>query len=158
AGLPVLHQFPLFKTGNAAHPELSLMAFQEEPNHLLLRGEITDRGMASLAGLDGLFSLNLDDSHLTLTSAGLKPLMALPNLGCLGFNATDEPMPAIAELPRLRKLMCQDTRATDSGFQALSRCRTLEYLWGRRCYGLGDAGFTALAQMPSIRGMNVSCR
>jgi hypothetical protein len=158
AGLPLLHQFPAFKTGTAANPELSLMAFREEPNHLLLRGQITDRGMASLAGLDGLFSLNLDDSKLALTAEGLRPLAALPNLCCLGFDADDETMGAIAALPRLRKLMCQDTRATDTGFETLSRCGKLEYLWGRRCYGLTGVGLAALSRLPKLRGMNVSCR
>src|SRR5215831_4729901 len=74
------------------------------------------------------------------------------------FDADDETMGAIAELPRLRMLMCQDTGTSDDGFLALSRSRTLEYLWGRRCYGLTGRGFSAIARMPALRGLSVSCK
>jgi len=67
-------------------------------------------------------------------------------------------MGAIAELPRLRMLMCQDTGTSDDGFLALSRSRTLEYIWGRRCYGLTGRGFSAIARMPALRGLSVSCK
>jgi len=157
-GLPLLHEIPRFKKWHGGDPEFSLMSFHAEPNHLLLRGQITDKGMASLVGLDGLFSLNLDDAKLSITAAGLRPLLSLPNLCCLGFDAKDETMGAIAELPRLRMLMCQDTSAGDHGFMQLSRSRTLEYIWGRRCYNLAGVGFRALSKMPSLRGLSVSCR
>lgn len=54
--------------------------------------------------------------------------------------------------------MCQDTRAGDAGFTHLSRSRTIEYIWGRRCYNLTGPGFAALARMTSLRGLSVSCR
>jgi hypothetical protein len=124
----------------------------------LLRGSITDKGVASFVGLDGLFALNLDDSKLAVTAAGLTPLAALPNLGFLGFDATDEAMPYIAAMPRLRMLMCQDTNASDKGFEELSRSQTIEYIWGRRCYNLTGRGFAALAAMPALRGLVLSCK
>lgn len=157
-GLALLHHFPVFKTWQGGEPGFSLMGFEAEPNYLLLRGALTDQGMASLAGLDGLFALNLDDSRLGITAAGLVPLSALPHLGWLGFDATDETMAPIAALPRLRMLMCQDTRAGDVGFTALSRSRTIEYIWGRRCHNLTGPGFAALAGIPSLRGLSVSCK
>jgi hypothetical protein len=67
-------------------------------------------------------------------------------------------MPVIAAMPRLRFLMCQDTVAGDDGFAALSRSQSIEYIWGRRCYNLRGRGFTALAAMPALRGLSVSCR
>jgi len=67
-------------------------------------------------------------------------------------------MPYIAALPRLRFLMCQDTEASDEGFVALSRSRTLEHLWGRRCYNLRRRGFVALAEIPTLPHLSVSCR
>ena len=158
SGVALLHQFPVFKTWQGGEPKFSLMGFEAEPNYLLLRGQITDRGMVSLTGLEGLFALNLDDSRLGITAAGLKPLAALPNLSWLGFDATDETMVPIAALPRLRMLMCQDTRAGDAGFTALSRSRTLEYVWGRRCHNLAGKGFAAMADAPSLRGLSVSCK
>jgi hypothetical protein len=157
-GLVSLQHFPVFKKWQGGEPELSLIGFEAEPNYLLLRGQISDEGMASLAALDGLFALNLDDARLAITAAGLRELTGLPNLAWLGFDATDETMVPIAELPHLRMLMCQDTHAGDAGFAALSHSRTLEYLWGRRCYNLSGRGFAAMAHMPALRGLSVSCK
>ena len=158
AGLALLHEFPFYKTWQGGAPEYSLMTFDPKPNHLLLRGPITDEGLRSLAGLHGLFSLNLDDSRLHITNAGLQPLAELSHLNCLGFAATDETMASIATLPHLRHLICQDTTAGDEGFTALSASRSLEYIWGRRCYNLTGRGFLALSRMPALRGLAVSCR
>jgi hypothetical protein len=66
-------------------------------------------------------------------------------------------MPRIAEMPHLRFLGAQDTAAGDEGFVALSGSRSIEYIWGRRCHNLRRRGFTALADMPSLRGLSVSC-
>lgn len=43
------------------------------------------------------------------------------------------------------------------GFEALSRSRTIEYIWGRECPNFTGRGFTALGSMPSLRGLAVSC-
>ncbi|MFI5209046.1 MAG: hypothetical protein ACHQ2E_01260, partial [Gemmatimonadales bacterium] len=40
---------------------------------------------------------------------------------------------------------------------ALSRSRSIEFIWGRRCHNLGTRGFQALAQMPGLRSLSVSC-
>jgi hypothetical protein len=64
----------------------------------------------------------------------------------------------IAEIPRLRMLMAQGTVAGDDGFVALSRSQSLEYLWGRECPNLRGRGFEALAQLPALEGLAVSCR
>ena len=158
AGLPPLHDFPVFKQWRGGEVSLALLSPDAEPNLLGLRGTFTDRGIMHLAGLDGLFGLNIDDRNLPVTAAGLAPLVTLPNLGFLGFDATDEAMPYIAAIPRLRFIMCQDTVAGDDGFTALSRSQSIEYIWGRRCYNLRGRGFSALASMPALRGLSVSCR
>jgi hypothetical protein len=67
-------------------------------------------------------------------------------------------MGSIATLPKLRMLLAQGTIASDDGFVALSRCRSLEYLWGRECPNLQGRGFRALASMPALRGLGVSCK
>jgi hypothetical protein len=82
----------------------------------------------------------------------------LPNLGWLAIDATDASMPYVARMPRLRFLGCQDTVATDDGFIALSQSQSIEYIWGRRCHNLRTKGFAALARMPSLRGLSVSCK
>ena len=137
---------------------MGLLSYDAGPNYLLLRGPFTDRGMTRLARLDGLFALNLDASELGITAAGLAPLVGLPNLGWLAADAKDSHMPLIAQMPRLRFLGCQDTIAGDDGFAALSQSQSIEYIWGRRCYNLRTRGFMALARMPALRGLSVSCK
>jgi hypothetical protein len=157
-GIALLHEFPVFKTWQDGEATLALLQFNARPNFLLLRGPFTDKGMAQLVGLDGLFALNVDSDQLAITDAGLAPLVNLPHLGFLAFDAKDESMPYIAALPRLRFLMCQDTTAGDDGFIALSRSQSIEYIWGRRCHNLRRSGFVALADMPTLRSLSVSCK
>jgi Leucine rich repeat len=157
AGLPLLHELPVFESWHGGEATLSLLGHKILPNHLSLRGPFTDRGMHHLRGLDGLFSLNVDDARLGITAAGLEPLVSLPHLGALGVDARDDWMPYVAEMPHLRFLGAQDTVAGDDGFVALSKSRSIEYIWGRRCHNLRQRGFIALAAMPSLRGLSVSC-
>jgi hypothetical protein len=157
AGLARLQDFPVFKTWQGGDVRMALLSAEARPNLLLLRGPFTDRGMAHLAGLDGLFALNLDSNQLAITGAGLVPLADLPHLSWLAFDATDDSMPQIAALPHLRFLMCQDTVAGDEGFVALSRSASIEHIWGRRCHNLQRRGFMALAEMPALRHLSVSC-
>ncbi|MGH9768537.1 MAG: hypothetical protein ACREAB_13985 [Blastocatellia bacterium] len=161
AGLPLLHQFPVFKTWHGGEVKYELMSPDAEPNHLLLDGPFTDRGLVSIAGLDGLFALTFFWHVSALTAGGLKPLADLPNLGFLGCQdelCNDDAMRHIAAIPRLRMLMGQGAVASDDGFAALSRSQTIEYIWGRECPNLGGRGFTALAAMPALRGLAVSCK
>ncbi len=156
-GLSLFQEFPVFKTWQNDDVSMSLTDYSAEPNYLMVRGSLTDEGMARLVGLDGLFALNVDSSEHAIGGTGLSHLARLPNLASLAFDATDETMPFIAALPHLRFLMCQDTRAGDDGFVALSRSQTLERIWGRRCHNLRTRGFSALSKMPSLRGLSVSC-
>jgi hypothetical protein len=148
---------PVFKTWQGGNETMALLSYDAGPNYLMLRGPITDRGLLHLRGLDGLFALNLDDRDLGITSAGLAPLVTLPNLGWLAADAKDNWMPFIAAMPRLRFLAAQDTVAGDEGFVALSRSQSIEYIWGRRSHNLRRRGFQALASMPALRGLSVSC-
>jgi hypothetical protein len=157
AGLALLHELPVFESWQGGEPGMSLLGDSSEPNNLRLRGSFTDRGMRRMRGLDGLFGLDLADERLAITAAALDPLLSLPNLGWLAVDAKDDWMPYIAEMPRLRFLGVQDTPAGDDGFVALSRSRSLEYLWGRRCHNLRNRGFAALARMPALRALSVSC-
>lgn len=161
AGLPLLHQFPIFKTWHGGEVKYALMSPDAEPNHLLLDGPFTDQGLASITGLDGLFGLSFFWHISALTANGLKPLADLPNLGFLGCQnelCNDDAMRQIAAIPRLRMLMGQGAVASDDGFAALSRSQTIEYIWGRECPHLGGRGFAALSGMPSLKGLAVSCK
>ncbi len=157
AGLALLHEFPVFKTWQNDDVSMSLTDYSAEPNYLMVRGSLSDEGMARLVGLDGLFAVNIDSSDLAIGGTGLTHLARLANLGSLAFGATDETMPFIAALPHLRFLLCQDTVAGDDGFAALSRSQTIERIWGRRCHNLRTRGFIALSKMPALHGLSVSC-
>ena len=156
-GLAMLHDLPVFKSWSGGKVEMALLSYDSSPNKLALRGPFTDRGMQHLRGLDGLFGLNVDASELQITAAALEPLATLPHLGWLAVDAKDDWMPLIAEIPRLQFLGAQDTSAGDGGFVALSRSKSIEFIWGRRCHNLRDRGFIALANMPALRGLSVSC-
>jgi ankyrin repeat protein len=160
ASLPLLHQFPIFKSWHGGDVKYALMSPDAEPNHLLLDGSFTNEGLRSLAGLSGLFGLTFFWHVSALTPQGLEPLADLPNLGFLGCQdrlCDDEAMRHIARIPKLRMLMGQGAVATDEGFAALSRSPTIEYIWGRKCPNFGSRGFRALASMPSLRGLALSC-
>jgi hypothetical protein len=157
AGIPLLHELPVFKSWQGGETMVALVSYRSLPNHLSLRGRFSDCGMQQMRGLDGLAGLDLDDSHLAITAAALEPLVSLPHLGWLGVDAKDDWMPYIAAMPRLRFLGAQDTVAGDEGFVALSRSPSIEYIWGRRCHNLRRTGFLALANMPALRGLSVSC-
>ncbi|MFN8574110.1 MAG: ankyrin repeat domain-containing protein [Gemmatimonadaceae bacterium] len=157
AGLRHLQNFPVFKRWQPADETTTLLSYEDGPNHLMLRGPFTDAGLASLVGLDGLFGLNIDDARLSITPAGLAPLRALPHLGRFAVDAVDESMRYLAEFPALRFLGIQDTQATDAGWVHLGRSPSIQAIWGRRCHGLGAAGFAALAKIPTLRNLSVSC-
>ncbi len=158
AGLAIFHDYPHFSAWRGGSEESALTSYEAEPNSLLLRGGITDDGLAHLAGLHGLYALDLDDAALNLTGRGLESLTGLERLGWLTFDAKDDAMPVIARLPHLRFLGCQDTTASDDAWAALGASRSIETIWGRRCYGLCDRGFAALSRIPTLGKLSVSCR
>lgn len=161
AGLGLLHEFPLLKTWHDGEIRYGLMVADAGPTHLLLDGPFTDAGLAKLAGLDGLFALSFFWHSSNFSAAGLRILKDLSKLGFLGCGeerCTDEALRHIGALPGLRMLMAQGAVAGDIGFEALSRSASLEYLWGRACPNLTGRGFTALAAMPCLRGLALSCK
>lgn len=161
AGLPLLHDFPVFKTWQGGEGNIGLMSFDSEPNHLLLDGSFTDTGLEQLRGLHGLYGVMLFWHVTAATPTGLGVLADLPHLemlGCHGRLSTDAAMPRIAAIPGLRMLLVQGTEASDDGFTALARSRSLEFIWGRECPNLRSRGFKALASMPALKGLAVSCK
>ena len=160
-GLALLHRFPVFASWHDGVGELEMMTFDTGPNHLIVDGTFSDAGISRLAELQGLFGLSFFWHTSGFSAAALSALRALPHLAFLGLQGplcTDEAMQEIGMLPCLRMLQAQDTVAGDDGFTALSHSRTLEFLWGRDSKNLGSRGFEALATIPSLRGLAVSCK
>jgi hypothetical protein len=161
-GIPLLHDFPVFKTRRPpTDVRYDLMSFGLESHDLMIDGPFTDGGLSGLAGLDGLWGLGFFWHSHGFTGRGLAALASLPHLvllGCQGDRCDDAAMRSVATLPTLRMLMAQGTVASDDGFAALSRSPTIEYLWGRECPHLTGRGFVALAAMPALRGLGVSCK
>ena len=160
AGLPFLHNFPMLKDWHGG--EITSDARDiANAGQLLIDGPFTNKGLSGLAGLEGVFDLDLFWHVTGITSEGFAHLVNLPNLASLGADgelSDNVAMRYIAALPRLRRLRAQGTVATDDGFEALSQSKTLEYLWGRECPNLGSRGFVALSKMPALRGLGVSCK
>lgn len=152
AGLRLLHNFPMLKKWGGT---------EENAGHLLIDGPFTNNGLASLAGLGGVFDLDLFWHVSGITSDGFAQLARLPNLqslGCDGKLSDDVTMRYIATLPRLRRLRAQESVATDDGFAALSQSKTIESIWGRECANFGSRGFTALSKMPALRSFGIGCK
>jgi hypothetical protein len=159
AGLALLPNFPLLKTFRG--DGLPADEAPGQATRLLIDGPFTNHGLASLAGLEGVFELDLFWHVTGITSDGFVHLTRLPNLRSLGADgqlSDNVAMRHIAAIPRLLKLRAQGAAATDEGFEALSQSKTLESFWGRECPGLGSRGFVALSKMPSLRGLGVSCK
>jgi hypothetical protein len=161
AGLALLKHVPRFKSWSGEAPEYSLLGFDAGPTYLGIDGTFSATGLRGLAGLDGLFALNLSWSGSDMHSDGLAALSALANLGFVAINGDrcdDAAFRQLGGLPRLRMLLAQEPVASDEGFVALGRSRSLEYLWGRECPNMTGRGFAALTAMPSLRGLAVSCK
>lgn len=161
AGLTLLREIPAFRQWQNEEPDLNLMSFQPGPIHLMIDGPFTNGGLASLQKLAGLPALSFFWHCPNFTSEGLVHLRNLPNLrflGCQDAHCDDEAMQHIAQLPALRMLMGQGAVATAAGFEALGHSQSLEYFWGREAPNFTSQAFTALAQMPRLRGLAVSLK
>jgi hypothetical protein len=160
-GLELLRELPVFARWRGGEEAYDLVSADVGPNELVVDGPFTDAGAAVLGELEGVFALSFFWHSQLYTAAALTPLRALPHLsvfGCSGERCDDAMTKAVVALPRLRKLLAQGAVATDAGFAALSRSATLEHFWGREAPNLTGRGFAALATMPSLRGLAISCR
>jgi hypothetical protein len=161
AGLPLLHNFPLFREWRGGEVDPNAKEPPGNAGKLLLDGPITNAGLASLAALEGVFDLDLFWHVKEVTADGFAHLARLPNLqslGCDGALSSDEAMRHIAAMPRLRRLRAQESVATEDGFVALSRSKTLQFFWGRECPNFASRSFVAFSKMPELRGFGVGCQ
>jgi hypothetical protein len=151
AGLAFLQNFPALQQWRG----------EEAAANLLIDGPFTDRGLATLAGLEGIGELDLFWHVSGITPDGFAHLVHLPNLlslGCDGDLSGNAAMAHIAAMPRLQRLRCQESAADDDGFVALSRSQSLQGIWGRECPRFGNRGFLAFSKMPALRRLGIGCR
>ncbi len=161
AGIPALHEIPAFKRWLGGEVRTGLMGKINTPTRLLIDGDFTDAGIDALTGLEGVAALAFFWHSNEFTAGGLEPLRRLPHLEVFeidGGRCGDDAMRQIAAIPRLRQLQAQGAVAGDAGWEALSRSETLEYIWGRECPNFRSRGFTALMNLPALRGMGISCK
>jgi hypothetical protein len=157
-GLPLLHAFPRLKTWHGPPAETAGKQDDEVVGHLLIDGPFTNRGLASLGGLEGVADLDLFWHVTGITTDGLGSLQGMPNLLSLGADgrlSDDVAMRHFVSIPRLRRLRAQEAAATDQGFEALGQSRTLQQFWGRVCPNFANRGFRAFATMPSLTAMGI---
>jgi hypothetical protein len=149
AGISMLRRFPLLKTADG------------EGARLLVDGPFTNAGLAEVAGLEGVFELDLFWHVDRITTDGFAHLVRMPNLialGCDGKLSDDIALRQIAAMPRLKRLRIQESVATEDGFVALGRSQTIEGIWGRVCPNFGSRGFAAFSTMPSLRSLGIGCK
>lgn len=155
-GLRALHALPQLRDAHGQDAALDVMTFLPPRHSVMLDGPITDEGLASLEGLDGIIGLGIFGHAKAITVRGIRTLAAMRHVEMFappGDLCDDAAMTAIAAFPALRLLQAQGTVASDAGFAALGRSRTLEYLWARDGNGLSDGGFTSLLGIASLRGL-----
>ena len=160
AGLSALHEFPIFKNPLPEDVLMQARVADGEPSHVALHpAPFAGGGLESLVGLEGLYSFRLfsiDRSIPPIRGAALQPLLHVAPVESLWCDPADDAMAVIAAMPRVRRLMCQDTAASDAAWVALGESTTIESIWGRRNSNLKGPGFTALSRMPALKSLAVN--
>jgi len=159
SGLALLREFPVFVNVQPID-RATMPTDSEEPTRLLIDGPFTNAGLATLAGMQGIYALDLFWHVKNVTGDGFAHLLELPNLlslGCDGALSNDDAMRHIGLLPRLRRVRVQESVATEEGFVALSKSQTLEGVWGRECPNFASKAFVAFSRMPALRNLGIGC-
>jgi Leucine-rich repeat (LRR) protein len=150
---PSLHEARLLQTTIAGESLAPLTQLQYLD--VSFNAQFTDRGMASLAGMQSLSKLYLPGT--AVTDAGLKNIADLKNLTELdlaGVAITDAGMASLAGLTKLRRLDLSGARITDAGLDALRGMKALEILNLYRS-GVSDAGVAKLAELKRLRTLDL---
>ncbi len=93
------------------------------------RSQVTDAGLASLAELTTLWSLNVSNTEVGDESvASLSRIANLRGISLRGTNVTDEGLKHLNQNVLLRSLSLERTQISDKGLQYLSQLRSLEHI------------------------------
>ncbi len=138
----------------------SMVPENAEITELDLKGaQITSAGLAQLAALPGLRSVNLTGCGLIGAEwTGISSAVQLEQLNLESAAITDESLAAVAPLVSLKSLNISRTRVTDAGFSHLTRLSKLEAI---SCgdlviSGAGFEAFTGKYARASLKEINVN--
>jgi Leucine-rich repeat (LRR) protein len=115
-------------------------------------GAITDDGVAALANLPHLVSLELH--HNLVKGAGLSKLSNLQYLYFVN-PITDANAYGIANMPKLKTLWIVDMPATDETFSCLPKLTEIETL-NLACTDITDKTINLLTQLPHLKRANLN--
>jgi hypothetical protein len=158
-GLRLLKDIPQFKERQPAADDLSRC--DNRAGRLLIDGPFSDKALAYLIPLEGIVDLDLFWHVSKMTPEGFARLVDMPHLEVLGADgklSDNASMKYFAAMPRLKRLRAQENAATDEGYVALSKSKTLEGFWGRHSEGFGSKGFAVFSMLPSLRSLGVSLK
>ncbi len=139
---------------------LSVRHFQTLETLWLTGAEITDDLLELIVAQENLVNLVLKKTRIT--DSGIAKLAVMPHLQTLNLPSqiTDRAMPALSRFPALRRLDLSFTAITDQGIGALAKMSSLQELYLNDTK-LTDASLPHILQFPGLRtlffsGTNVS--
>ena len=106
-------------------------AFTRLQSLLLQKGQATDDGLRSVAGLKDLETLAIWDGE-KLSDAGVKHLAGLTKLKNIDIDHRamgDESLKVFGQMPALSRLVLQQNDFTDAGLEHLAKSKQLQSLW-----------------------------
>ena len=119
---------------------------------LKLPSNVTDRGLAYLAGFDKLRCLHVGIGGGKITDAGLNhvaKLHRLEELSISGKDITDAGMSQIAKLTNLKFLKLWTEQLTNAGLAKLTALKSLEKLYIYRA-SVSTSGLAQLNELPNL--------
>jgi hypothetical protein len=146
------HEFLNVTDADLAH----LRAPPQVRNLSLGHTDVTDRGLARLAGRAELEWLDLTAAKITDAGAAhLKSATGLKQLSLEQTQITDKALEAVAALTQLEVLDLSGTRITDAGLHQLAGLKNLKELWLESTL-VSDAGLTHLQDLVQLEVLDLS--
>jgi len=115
----------------------------------------TDVGLAKLRGITGLEELYVGQTQITGAGFERFNFEALTTLNAARSPLTDRALAALKTASKLTRLILRETRVTDDGLAHLAHLASLTYL-DLRATVVGDAGLPHLADLKELQHLDLS--